>query len=131
MQSSQALSDLLTEKLESLIVKFTRSSAHVHATLSVEKTRQKLHVSLITADGYDVEAEHIGENMYSEIDNVIEKVKAQLRRHKERLQNHERQSIRSLDSSPELKLLEEFEDSIDAAEVIASEQQSHHGNSQL
>jgi ribosomal subunit interface protein len=94
MPSSQALADLATEKLEAKIQKFTSRPVHNHVTFSVDGLLQKVHVSLITADGYNIEAEHAGEDMYAELDVIAEKVETQLRRHKERLKHHNGESIR-------------------------------------
>jgi len=84
MESSQALMDLATEKLSARVERFTARPLHAHVTFSVDGLHQKIHVSMLTADGHDIEAEHAGSDMYSEIDIVSEKVEAQLRKHKER-----------------------------------------------
>lgn len=94
MASSQALSELVHSKLATKIERFTAQPVHAHVTFSVEGLNQRIHVSLITADGHDIEADHSGEDMYSEIDLVLEKVEAQLRKHKERLKAHKGESIR-------------------------------------
>lgn len=121
MSSSQALSDLFTEKLTTRIGKFTSRPAHAHVTFSVMGLQQKIHVSLTTADGRAIEAEHSGDDMYAEVDIVVERLEAQLRKHKERLRNHKRESLK-LRSYPRLTELFADNDAIDASDILKLEQ---------
>lgn len=128
MTSSQALSDLISEKLSSRVEKFTARPVHAHVTFSVEGLLQKIHVSLITADGHDIEAEHSGSDMYAECDVVAEKVEAQLRKHKERLKDHKGESVKVKLATLNLASVEPVDDSvaddaIDADEVLRMESQ--------
>jgi len=131
MPTSQALIDLAEEKLEARIQKFTARPVHAHVTFSVEGIMQKVHVSLITADGHSVEAEHSGAEMYAELDVIAEKVESQLRKHKERLKDHGGASVkqlaRKLAESPvpvdgDLDSLSD--DAIDASDILSFENSS-------
>ncbi len=128
MPTSQSLIDLAEEKLEARIQKFTSRPVHTHVTFSVDGIMQKVHVSLITADGHNIEAEHSGEEMYAELDIIAEKVESQLRKHKERLKHHGGTSIkelsRQLSENPvpvdgELDSLSD--DAIDASDILSFE----------
>lgn len=125
MPSSQALVDLAEEKLQNKIEKFTSRPVHTHVTFSIDGLMQKIHVSMITADGHNIEAEHSGDNMYAELDIIAEKVETQLRRHKERLKNHNTTGIRNLSkkvsvisSQEPLNLDSLADDAIDAEEIL-------------
>ena len=130
MQSSQALADLTGAKLKAKIDRFTARPLHAHVTFSIDGISQKIHVSLITSDGYDIEAEHCGGDMYAEVDVVAEKIEAQLRKHKERLTSrksipmHEKISkMARLDGADSEEGFTEdslADDAIDALDVLQS-----------
>ncbi len=66
--------------------KYLRDDTEVQATLSVEKDRHKIEVT-IPMRGTTIRAEEISQDMYSSIDMVQETIERQLRRHKTRLIN--------------------------------------------
>lgn len=127
MESSKALADLALEKLGAKIDRFTARPVHAHVTFSVEGLNQKVHVSLITADGHNVEAEHSGSDMYSEIDIVSEKVEAQLRKHKERIKARKGQSLSQKISELQSQAFKDLDDApvgeeaIDAGDILKFE----------
>ncbi len=127
MPSSKALSDMAGAKISAKIERFTSRPLHAHVTFSLEGIHKKVHVSLITADGYDIEAEHYGEDAYAEIDIVAEKVEAQLRKHKERLTNRKglsmQQKIKSVETRSKTPIESEALaiDAIDAGEILKFE----------
>jgi putative sigma-54 modulation protein len=56
-------------------------------TLSVEKYRHKAEV-LLKVNGMMIQAESITEEMYSSIDEVVEKLERQIKKYKEKLGSH-------------------------------------------
>ena len=66
--------------------KYLRDDTEVQATLSVEKERHKIEVT-IPMRGTTIRAEEVSQDMYSSIDMVQETIERQLRRHKTRLIN--------------------------------------------
>lgn len=136
MESSQALMDLAEEKLMAKVHKFTMRPLKAHITFSVEGLVQKMHVSLVTGDGFDIEAEHAGSTLYSEIDVVCEKVESQLRKHKERLKSRSAESLRKgavlvSDDTASWNEQDSVDPSaIDAAEILKFENHSIQSHSQ-
>jgi putative sigma-54 modulation protein len=126
MESSQALIDLASDKLTAKISRFTTQPLHSQVTFSVEGIRQRIHVSLATADGYPIEAESISDDMYAGLDIVAEKVERQLRKHKERLTDHkglthrERVSLLNDLQSGADDILDLGVPTIDAADILAA-----------
>lgn len=131
MESSQALADLAEEKFTAKIERLTTRPVHAHVTFSVQGLLQKIHVTLLTADGRDIEAEHEGMDMYAEIDIVAEKLEGQLRRHKEKLKSHKGATARGLTQAIHATIGEqvaffhdgklEVDTAIDAAEILDME----------
>ncbi|MBF0339028.1 MAG: ribosome-associated translation inhibitor RaiA [Nitrospirae bacterium] len=73
----------------SKIKKFERiltSDSEASVTLSVEKLSHKAEV-LIRSNGMLIQAESITAEMYSSIDDVIEKLDRQIKKHKEKLES--------------------------------------------
>lgn len=75
--------------------KFERIERHfdnmtnIHVVLSVEKQRQKAEATVHVAGGnLFADVEH--DDMYAAIDNLIDKLDRQIRRHKEKLTDHHR-----------------------------------------
>lgn len=139
MESSKPLIDLAEEKFSSRIERFTSSPLHAHVTFSVQGLIQKIHVTLLTADGHNIEAEHEGIDMYAEIDVVAEKIEVQLRRHKEKLKSHKGASVRDLAQANSLSSTTEeddqsfireeeesgLENAIDAGDILNFEKATH------
>lgn len=67
--------------------KYLNTIAEATVTLSVEKYRHKAEV-LLKVNGSFIQAESITGEMYSSIDEVVEKLARQVRKHKERTVSH-------------------------------------------
>jgi putative sigma-54 modulation protein len=81
------LTDNLKEYAEEKIGRFTKylnNISNTTVTLSVEKYRHKAEV-LMKANGSLMQAESITDEMYSSIDEVVEKLERQVKKHKEKL----------------------------------------------
>ncbi|MBI4826397.1 MAG: ribosome-associated translation inhibitor RaiA [Nitrospirae bacterium] len=81
------LTDNLKKYAEEKIGKFNKYFSDVTettVTLSIEKYRHKAEV-LIKANGSFIQAESITDEMYSSIDEVVEKLERQVKKNKEKL----------------------------------------------
>ncbi|HOI73682.1 MAG TPA: ribosome-associated translation inhibitor RaiA [Syntrophales bacterium] len=74
--------------------KYLDHPAEAHVVLSVEKFRHVAEISL-SADGANVIAKEEAKDMNTAIDNAVEKVERQLKRHKEKIRTHKTGAGRS------------------------------------
>lgn len=88
MDITPALRSYVENKFERLERHFDQIT-NVHVILSVEKERQKAEATLNVTRG-DVYADAEHENMYAAIDNLVDKLDRQLKKHKEKLTDHHR-----------------------------------------
>ncbi len=85
---TQGLKEAVYEKLDKLDKYFTPDTEAI-VTLSVEKNRQKIEVT-IPIKGSVIRAEEVSDDMYVSIDLVQEIIERQMRKHKTRLANRYR-----------------------------------------
>ena len=85
---TQGLKEAVYEKLDKLDKYFTPDTEAI-VTLSVEKNRQKIEVT-IPIKGSVIRAEEVSDDMYVSIDLVQEIIERQMRKHKTRLTNRYR-----------------------------------------
>ena len=81
------LTDNLKDYAEEKISRFEKYLANISeatVTLSVEKYRHKAEV-LLKINGSMIQAESITGEMYSSIDEVVEKLESQIRKYKEKV----------------------------------------------
>ncbi|MBI4843815.1 MAG: ribosome-associated translation inhibitor RaiA [Nitrospirae bacterium] len=81
------LTDNLREYAEEKMQRFSKYLSNITeamVTLSVEKYRHKVEV-LMKANGSLIQAESITDEMYSAIDEVVEKIERQIKKHKGKL----------------------------------------------
>jgi putative sigma-54 modulation protein len=86
IDTSNALKSYVQKKLD----KFDRmleSPAEAYIVLSVEKIRHIAEIS-ITCDKLKIHAKEDSESMYSSIDALMDKVKSQIKKHKEKIRQH-------------------------------------------
>ncbi|MFA4830398.1 MAG: ribosome-associated translation inhibitor RaiA, partial [Thermodesulfovibrionales bacterium] len=86
MDLTPALKNYAEEKVK----KFERYSSNITeavVTLSIEKYRHKAEV-LLKANGTLIQAEGITGEIYSSIDEVVEKLEKQVKKYKEKLVSH-------------------------------------------
>jgi len=87
---TDSLRDYVTTKLEKLERHFDQVT-NVHVILGVEKLRQKAEAQ-INIKGNQLFAESVNEDMYASIDNMIDKLDRQVRKHKEKITDHHKQN---------------------------------------
>ena len=83
MDSTQNLKDYAEEKIGKFD-KYLNNITEANVTLSVEKYRHKAEV-LLKLKGSPIQAESITDEMYSAIDEVVEKLARQVRKHKDKI----------------------------------------------
>lgn len=84
MNITEALKDRVNKKL-SKFERYFEQNTDAHATLSVEKDRHIIEVT-IPFNGVILRGEEATDNMYSSIDNVVEKLERQMRKQKTKLE---------------------------------------------
>jgi len=84
---SDALRDYAAEKVERVAQKYLRNALQAHVILSVVKRRHQAEINLHAAH-FDISAHEATEDLYAAIDLAVDKVEAQLRKHKARLNHH-------------------------------------------
>ncbi|MCB0345353.1 MAG: ribosome-associated translation inhibitor RaiA [Bdellovibrionales bacterium] len=89
-ESTPALKSYATEKVTHCLRKYINNSADVQIVLSVQKRDHVVEVVLRTK-GFDITAKEITEDLYSAIDKVVDNLDKQMRKRKERMQDHKHQ----------------------------------------
>lgn len=87
MDSSPALRDYATGKLERIVDKYVHGNIDADVVMSVEKF---WHIANFTLQikNLTIKGQERSEDMYSSIDLALAKIEKQLRRHKDRLRDH-------------------------------------------
>lgn len=93
------LTPALKNYAEEKIKKFERYSSNITeaiVTLSIEKYRHKAEV-LLKANGAMIQAEGVTGEIYSSIDEVVEKLEKQVKKYKEKLVSHRKGEGRGIE----------------------------------
>ena len=88
MDVTPALRDYIESKLERLERHFDQMT-NVHVILSVEKERQRAEATISVTRG-ELFADTEQESMYAAIDDLMDKLDRQLKKHKEKMTDHHR-----------------------------------------
>ena len=107
---TDGLKSAIYEKIGKLEKYFTPDT-EVHVTLSVEKERQKIEVT-IPMKGNIVRAEQVSEDMYVSIDLVEEIIERQLNKYKNKILEQKQAAVNFNKSFVEEEIEEEEEDEI-------------------
>ena len=102
------------------IKKYLDNPVDANVVLSVEKFRHIAEVNLMV-NGIAVAATDSTEDMYSSIDNVMDKIERQLRRHKERIKRHKPRNNHASAALEETVYSSESMESEESATVIKME----------
>lgn len=115
MDSSPALQSYAEQKLKEKIDKFVTKPIEAHLFFSVTRHQHTAHLRLNAGDGFNVDVEHSSADMYATIDQMADKLEAQLKKHKEKLKAHKPEKL------PEYREKPKPEDEVDAAEILKFE----------
>ena len=99
MDVTPALKAFTEDKLNKLERHFDKITA-IHVTFDVEKLRHIAEATILIAKG-EVHAEAESENMYTSIDQLIDKLDKQLMKHKEKNLGHRDHHARPWDEEKE------------------------------
>lgn len=83
IEATEALKETVEKKIDRLSKYFT-DDTEIHVTLSVEKERQKIEVT-IPMKGNLIRAEQTSDDMYASIDLVVDIIERQVRKYKNKL----------------------------------------------
>jgi putative sigma-54 modulation protein len=84
LEVTDALKDMVENKMERF-GKYFKEDTEAQATLSVEKSRQIIEIT-IPINGTILRAEEATEDMYSSVDKAIDKLNKQIRKYRTRLE---------------------------------------------
>jgi len=87
MDPSDALKTYATEKLQK-IRKFFPDPIRAQIVLSLERYLHKADIIITLHNGLAIKGRELTGDMYSAIDQVVDKVERQVRRYKDKIQNH-------------------------------------------
>ncbi len=98
MDSSDALKTYVQKKLDKFD-KMLDSPAEAYVVLSVQKIRHIAEITL-TCDRLNLHAKEESESMYSSIDALTDKIRAQIKKNKEKIKRHMSGNKQSLKNGP-------------------------------
>ena len=90
VEPTDALRDYAIDKVTHVAGKYLKSAVGAHVILSVQKQRHFAEINLHAAR-FDISAHESTGDLYAAIDLTIDKVEAQLRKHKDRINHHKGQ----------------------------------------
>lgn len=106
----------VVEKKVSKLEKYFKPHIEAHATLSVEKNRQIIEIT-IHFGGVILRAEEVHDDMYAAIDIAVDKLEGQIRKQKTKLQKKYHEDSLRFQSIPDVKETRDDEDS-DEARIV-------------
>lgn len=112
MELTQGIKDNVESKL-SRLDKYISPDTDVKVTVSAKKGRHKIEVTITPKNGHVIRAEESQENLYPAIDLVVDKLKIQLKKYKDKMQKRHQDNKSIRFDSPEINdaiLEEELED---------------------
>jgi len=86
IEITESLRTYVNEKMAKLERHFDKVS-NTHVILTVETVRHKAEAT-VHMSGNDVYADSTQDDMYAAIDNLVDKLDRQVKKHKEKLKNH-------------------------------------------
>ena len=100
IDTSDSLKSYVQKKLDKFD-KILDSPTEAHVVLSVEKIRHIAEISL-TCDRLNIHARENSESMYSSVDALMDKVKVQIKKNKEKIRRHMSGNKKSIKDEPTL-----------------------------
>ncbi len=88
METSPALREYAESKVFERISKFVTKPITAQVTFSVDRHNHHAHCAVNGGDGFHVQVEHTSDDMYASVDRMVDKLAAQLKKHKEKLKDH-------------------------------------------
>lgn len=88
LDPSPALCQYTKEKLGGLVEKFTSKPVNINVTFSKLRRDRVAHCDLMGVYGTDLHAEVKSESLYGAVNQMAEKLRRQLKRHKDKVKEH-------------------------------------------
>jgi putative sigma-54 modulation protein len=86
MDASEPLRDYAVEKVERVVAKYLKNAVETHVILDANRHRQHNTAEInIHAANFDISAHAENSDLYAGVDLALSKVEAQLRKHKDRI----------------------------------------------
>ena len=111
MEPSDALKNYARDKI-SRVEKYLDSALDAHVVLSVEKFRHIADVTILS-DGLKINGQEQTEDMYSAIDQVMDKVENQVKKHIGKIRRHRGDSAKAEENALDEAFDEELEESVE------------------
>jgi putative sigma-54 modulation protein len=111
--------EYVDDRLKKLL-KYIDTPADARVVLSVEKFRNVAEVNLM-ANGLTVNAKEEEKDMYLAIDNAVEKIERQLKKHKEKIRGHKSSGTRGEGTAASEMSEEDMEDAVHSV-IVESKQ---------
>jgi putative sigma-54 modulation protein len=92
---TSALRDYAENKLGRIVRHFEQLH-DASVVLTIEKLFQKAEATLHCATSKTIHADATGADLYAAIDGLADKLDRQVKKHKEKLQNHHREGVREM-----------------------------------
>lgn len=86
MDATDAIRNYVDQQLERL-EKYLIKPIEIHVILSVEKIRHKAEI-IASEQHFKAQAEETSDDLYVSIDRAVEKMQTQIKKHKDKLQEH-------------------------------------------
>ncbi len=123
MDSSPALTDYATDKLNEGLDRFITKPIEAHVTFSLEGSMHHAHCSVQAGDGFGIQVDAESKDMYKTIDMMTTKLLSQLRKKKEKLKHHKGHQKLGVTAMAlhQKKPEDSSQESIDAEEILKYE----------
>lgn len=130
----ESLKDYAEEKI-SKIKKYIDSPVEAHIVLSVEKFRHQADITL-SINGTRIKAVEETGDMYSAIDQVMDKIEKQVKRHLSKIRDHRSENTKSeeigvKETEEEVSVIEQDEPVIEVEKIVAKPMDPEEASMQL
>ncbi|MCB0416909.1 MAG: ribosome-associated translation inhibitor RaiA [Bdellovibrionaceae bacterium] len=88
LDPSPALCQYTEEKLLGVVGKLTKKAPMIHVTFSRRRRDSVAHCDVLGAYGTDLHAEVKAPSLYGAVNQMTEKLRRQLKRHKDKMKHH-------------------------------------------
>ena len=124
MDTSEGLQDYAMKKIRDKVDKLAPRAVEAHVTFSVSRHEHYATCLLTGVDGLRFQVEQTSPDMYASVDMLVDKLVAQLKKHKEKVKGNKKGGVSMGDfagSAPD-----DDEAEVDAGDIVKLEQKRSH-----